>query len=214
MKQIQLLYIGVFLLAIQQIKAQEKPEMNTYQKPSNSIILETGIYLSLPVHIEMYRTHRLGIGLTFRAAKKITTKTDIGVRLDYDYRFARDLPPDFTNVHSPEEETIERALHRNFSLICIKPNVQFNLKSRWFLGLETGVGYAISDENGKIGLGFVSEYAGEAQFGFCSGAYLGKYFSLDHKKKDFGISLNLTNFVSHGHAENSLGLKFNYVFNK
>jgi hypothetical protein len=48
------------------------------------------------------------------------------------------------------------------------------------------------------------------QFGSCSGIYLGKYFTAGTK----GISLNLTNFVAKGHAENTLGLKFNYCFLK
>jgi hypothetical protein len=32
--------------------------------------------------------------------------------------------------------------------------------------------------------------------------------------RENGISLNLTNFVAKGHAENTLGLKFNYCFLK
>ena len=47
-------------------------------------------------------------------------------------------------------------------------------------------------------------------FGSSSEIYLGKYFP----KYKLNTSLNLTNFVAHGHAENTLGLKFNYYFYK
>ena len=102
-----------------------------------------------------------------------------------------------------------QASHKNFSVISIKPGVQFNLKSKWFWGAETGLGYAISDENNRIGLGFVSEYRGEAQFGSCSSLYLGKYV-----RRHLGFSLNFTNFVAKAHAENTLGIKMNYYFNR
>jgi hypothetical protein len=64
-----------------------------------------------------------------------------------------------------------------------------------------------------IGLGFVPEYNGEAQFGSCSG-YILVYFTAGTNQRKLGISLNLTNFVAKGHAENTLGLKFNYCFLK
>jgi hypothetical protein len=172
----------------------------------NSFVLEAGINLSLPVHIQMYRSHRLGIGVNLRIAEKITSTTDFGIRAEYDYRFTKKNHPAV-----PTESTVEeRALYRNFSLFAIKPNIQFNLKRNWNLGAESGVGYAISDEDPKIGLGFVSEFNGPTRFGSCSGLYLGKYFP----KYKMTVSLNLTNFVAHGHAENTLGLKFNYSFYK
>jgi hypothetical protein len=206
MKQIQLLLIGMSLLVIQQNKAQDKPEMSTYQNSNNSTVIEAGINASLPAHIEMYRSHRLAIGANVRIAKKITSTTEFGFRFEYDYRFAKKNHPEV-----PPESTIkEKALYRNFSLFTIKPNIQFNLNSNWSLGVDSGIGYALSDEDPNIGLGFVSEYNGPTQFGWCSGIYLGKYLA----KNKFNIALSFTNFVSHGHAENSLGLKFNYSFNK
>jgi hypothetical protein len=176
------------------------------KETDNSFVLESGINLSLPVHIQMYRSHRLGIGVNLRAAEKITPTTEFGVRAEYDYRFTKKNHPDVP----PESTVKERALYRNFSLFAIKPNIQFNLKSNWCLGAESGVGYAISDEDPKIGLGFVDEYNGPTRFGSCSGIYLGKYLANDK----LNISLNLTNFIAHGHAENTLGLKFNYCFIK
>lgn len=176
------------------------------KEQQNPIVLESGFNLSLPVHIEMYRSHRLGIGVNLRVAEKITPTTEFGLRAEYDYRFTKKNLP----AVPPESTVKERALYRNFSLFAIKPNIQFNLKSNWCLGAESGVGYAISDEDPKIGLGFVDEYNGPTRFGSCSGIYVGKYFS----KKKYNISLNLTNFIAHGHAENTLGLKFNYCFFK
>ena len=173
---------------------------------NNSLIVESGINLSLPVHIEMYRSHRLGIGVNLRVAEKISRRTDFGIRAEYDYRFTKKNHPAI-----PRESTVaERALYRNFSLFALKPSVQFNLNSHWCFGAESGVGYAISDEDPHIGLGFVSEFNGPTRFGSCSGIYLGKYLV----KNKLNVSLNLTNYVSHAHAENTLGLKFVYCFNK
>jgi hypothetical protein len=45
---------------------------------------------------------------------------------EYDYRFVRNISPDTTGT------AIGRALHKNFSLFALKPNVQFNLKRNWF----------------------------------------------------------------------------------
>lgn len=188
----------IFLLIISFGFAQKEQD--------NSFVLESGINLSLPVHIQMYRSHRLGIGVNLRIAEKITPTTDFGIRAEYDYRFTKENHP----AVPPESTVEERALYRNFSLFAIKPNIQFNLKRNWNLGAESGVGYVISDEDSKIGLGFVSEFNGPTRFGSCSGIYMGKYFP----KNKLNISLNLTNFVAHGHAENTLGLKFNYYFYK
>nr|WP_314897549.1 hypothetical protein [uncultured Flavobacterium sp.] len=196
MKKILDPIISIMLLMIVQFAFAQKEQ-------DNSFVLESGINLSLPVHIQMYRSHRLGIGVNLRAAEKITSTTEFGVRAEYDYRFTKKNHPDVP----PESTVKERALYKNFNLFCIKPNIQFNLNSNWCLGAESGVGYAISDEDPKIGLGFVSEFNGPTRFGSCSGIYLGKYFPMN-------ISLNLTNFVAHGHAENTLGLKFNYYFYK
>jgi uncharacterized protein YxeA len=199
MKKILDHIITILLLMIVSLAFAQKEQ-------DNSFVLESGINLSLPVHIQMYRSHRLGIGINLRIAEKITSTTEFGVRAEYDYRFTKKNHPAV-----PLESTVkERALYRNFSLFAIKPNIQFNLNSNWFLGAESGVGYAISDEDPKIGLGFVSEFNGPTRFGSCSGIYLGKYFPKDK----LNISLNLTNFVAHGHAENTLGLKFNYYFYK
>ncbi|MFE3868816.1 hypothetical protein ACFX5E_12130 [Flavobacterium sp. LS2P90] len=176
------------------------------KEQDNSFVLESGINLSLPVHIEMYRSHRLGIGVNLRIAEKITPTTEFGLRAEYDYRFTKKNHPEVP----PESTVKERALYRNFSLFALKPNIQVNLKSNWFLGAESGVGYAISDEDPKIGLGFVNEFNGPTRYGSCSGLYLGKYIP----KYKMNISLNLTNFIAHGHAENTLGLKFNYCFYK
>ncbi|WP_413998773.1 hypothetical protein ACMDB5_13450 [Flavobacterium sp. W1B] len=197
----------IMLLVFQLCIAQQTDENKISIEKNKSILMEAGVNVSLPVHIQMYRTHRYAIGVNFRAFKKISPKTEIGIKVDYDYRFARNLPDTSNSVK-------ERASHRNFSIIAIKPNVQFNFKHDWFLGAETGVGYAISDENNSIGLGFVSEYNGNAQFGSCSGLYIGKYLPICHGHKNLGITLNLTNFLRKGHAENTLGLKFNYAFNK
>ena len=195
----------IVMLLVLSFAQQSFNKDNSFEK-NKSIFIEAGVNVSLPVHIQMFRTHRYAIGVNFRAFKKITPKTEIGLKLDYDYRFARNIPDTIDTVK-------ERASHRNFSLIALKPNVQFNFNCNWFFGAETGVGYALSDENGAIGLGFVSEYGGNTKFGSCSGLYIGKYLSIGHNNNNFQASMNLTNFLHKGHAENSLGLRFNYCFN-
>ncbi|HEY4618669.1 MAG TPA: hypothetical protein VIH09_10795 [Flavobacterium sp.] len=214
MKKLTAILTSIILFAVQFCIAQQITETETAREPDNSIFLEAGINFSVPVHIQMYRSHRVGIGLNARAAKRLSPKTELGIRAEYDYRFARNISPDLSDIKDPFDEIKKRALCRNYGLIAVKPNVQFYFRRQWFLGLESGVGYAISDENSSIGLGFVSEYGGNARFGWCSGIYLGKYFSNGNIPRQFGISLNLTNFVLKAHAENILGLKFNYCFNK
>jgi hypothetical protein len=39
---------------------------------SQNITIEGGLNLSVPVHIQMYRSHRVGIGVNVRVSKKIS----------------------------------------------------------------------------------------------------------------------------------------------
>lgn len=214
MKKSAAILISIILFAVQFCIAQQTPEKKVANELDKSIFVEAGLNLSVPVHIQMYRSHRVGIGVNVRAARKISRKTELGIRAEYDYRFARNISPDLSDIENPFDEIKKRALYRNFGLIAVKPNIQFYFRRQWFLGLESGIGYAISDENSSIGMGFVSEYSGNARFGWCSGINFGKYFPNGSIPRQFGISLNLTNYVLKGHAENILGLKFNYCFNK
>lgn len=208
MKKITIVFLGVMLMIIQFTSAQTLSENNVSSQDKKKICLEAGINLSLPVHIEMYRSHRLAIGVNARAWGKISERGEIGLRVDYDYRFIKKN----SRVLTPESTLEERALHSNFSLISIKPNIQFNLNDNWYWGAETGLGYVISDEDNKIGMGFVSEFDGPLQFGLSSNLYLGKHFAIGDRKNKLGLSLNLTQFLAHWHAENSLGLRLNYRF--
>jgi hypothetical protein len=210
MKKIFVLLTTLILLVGQFIYAQNKTENTILSKDKKPFYLETGINASLPVHIQMYRSHRLAVGINVRAGKIISRKLELGIRFDYDYRFIKKG----SRILTPESTLTERALHSNFSLFSIKPNVQFNLNSNYFLGVETGLGYALSDEDSKIGLGFVSEYASDQQFGLCSGLYFGKSFDIGSNKDKISLSLNFSQFLALGHAENSLGLRINYLFLK
>ena len=135
MKNITILITSFSLLFIQFLFSQNKQD--------KTFLIESGINISVPVHIEMYRTHRLGIGFNARVSGRFSEKLELGIRADYDYRF--------TNKYNHDTIKVE-ASRKNFGIISIKPGVQFNLKSQWFWGVETGLGYAISDENKKIGL--------------------------------------------------------------
>lgn len=210
MKKIFVLLTTLLLLVGQFTYAQNKTENTILSKDKKPFYLETGINASLPVHIQMYRSHRLALGINARAGKIISRKLELGIRFDYDYRFIKKG----SRILTLESTLTERALHSNFSLFSIKPNIQFNLNSNYFLGVETGLGYALSDEDSKIGLGFVSEYASDQQFGLCSGLYFGKSFDIGSNKDKISLSLNFSQFLALGHAENSLGLRINYLFLK
>ena len=206
MKKILVLVFSIMIVMSQPISAQSNLGNDIVKKEKKPIYFESGINASLPVHIEMYRSHRLAIGVNTRVGKIISRKLELGIRFDYDYRFIKQN----TRILTPESTLQERALHNNFSLFCLKPNIQFNMNPHWYWGAETGVGYVLSDEGGKIGMGFVSEYGDHQQFGICSGLYVGRYFMISLDKNKLGVSMNLTQFLAHGHAENSLGFKFNY----
>lgn len=197
----------VALLSISFSFAQKKILEKNSTKKTNSIInIEVGCNVSIPVHIMMFRTHGLAIGGNLRAWKTISPQLNLGIKLDYDYRFRKKTDEILTS----ENTIIERASHSNYSIIAIKPNLQYNTKFHWFLGAEIGVGFAISDEDSKIGLGFVSEYGGPQQFGLNSGIYLGRYFRINKDTNKLGVSLDLNQFMAHGHAENNLGIKLKY----
>jgi hypothetical protein len=210
MKKIVVFILSVMLFAFQFVFAQKESENNISSSENNSIKLEAGINSSLPVHIEMYRSHRLAIGINARAYKKISEKWDLGLRADYDYRFAKKN----VWIQTPESSLVDRALHNNFSLVSLKPNIQFNMNTHWDFGAEAGVGYAFSDEGGNIGIGFVEEYPVGQHFGACSGIYIGRNFFLGAQKNRLNLSLSLSQFLAKGHAENSLGLRLNYLFIK
>ena len=209
MKYSTLIYIGIMMFLGQEAFGQEFKYSENPSKEYQIIHLESGVNLSIPVHIMMFRTHRLAVGFNVRAWKKITPVYDLGLKFDYDYRFIKKGSQKLIN---PESTLKERASHNNFSLFCIKPNIQFNLSPDWYFGAESGVGYALSDLNGGIGLGFVSEFAGPQKFGLCSGIYVGKSFNYKEYDNKMSISLDFTQFLAHGHAENSLGLKYKYSF--
>ncbi|WGK94370.1 MULTISPECIES: hypothetical protein [Flavobacterium] len=198
MKQFGILLLITHLCLSSICRAQE----------NDTFYFESGVQVSIPVHIMMYRSHRLAVGANFRIMKPITEKTTIGIRADYEYRFTK-----INNLTIVPDSTLaEQARYRNFIILSLKPNVQFKLQSNWFLGIETGVGYAISDANKGIGLGFVSEFAGPQRFGLCSNLFIGKHFNVLNYKMN--LTLYLSQYLAHGHAENALGLRFNYQFNK
>ncbi len=207
MKKILFLLVPI-LLTGPIIYAQTETKHIDMSPKKKNLFLESGINSSLPVHIQMYRSHRLAIGVNARLGKRISRRCELAIRFDYDYRFIKENSSNLT----PESTIEERALHSNFSLFSLKPNFQLNFNRNWYWGIESGVGYALSDADSKIGLGFISEYGKEQAFGLCSGLYLGKRFGIGSKKNKFGISMDFTQFLARGHAENSLGLRLNYRF--
>ena len=125
MNKIATLFLSIFLFVASVIYAQTISENNLSSKKDRLIHLETGVNLSLPVHIMMYRSHRLGIGINLRTWKAISSKYELGIKADYDYRFIKKN----SRILTPESTLEERALHNNFSVFSIKPNLQYNYLS-------------------------------------------------------------------------------------
>jgi hypothetical protein len=209
MKKIPIVFLSVMLLAVQFIAAQTIIQDSVSSKKDKTIYLESGINLSIPVHIEMYRSHRFEIGINIRAWKKVSPKWDLGIKADYDYWLVKQNVPKLT----PESTLTEKTLYSNFNIFSIKINAQYSFSHKWYWGAESGLGYALSDADKKFGLGFVSEYGGgPQQFGLSSAFYLGRYFIIGNAKNKLGLSMDFTQFLAHGHAENSIGLKVKYRF--
>lgn len=209
MKKIPIVFLSVMLLAVQFVSAQTIIQDSVSSKKDKTIYLESGINLSIPVHIEMYRSHRFEIGINIRAWKKVSPKWDLGIKVDYDYWLVKQNLPKLT----PESALTERTLYSNFNIFSIKINSQYSFSHKWYWGVESGLGYALSDADKKFGLGFVSEYGGgPQQFGLSSAFYLGRYFIIGNAKNKLGLSMDFTQFLAHGHAENSIGLKVKYRF--
>jgi hypothetical protein len=194
MKKVYMLLVCLILLISTIINAQ-----NTFVNK----YLEVGINFSTPAHDDLLLTHSHAIGFSIRKVKVITMKLALGIRAEYEYRFAK--------KYDKNSIIPKNASNRGFSLFSIKPNIQFNLRNQWFWGAETGLGYVISDYNNKIGLGFIEEYDGCTQFGSCSGLYIGKFISMRSSKTPLNLSLYWSNFFSENHAENFVGLRFNYL---
>jgi hypothetical protein len=52
--------------------AQQLDKKKAIPDYSKTLLLEGGLNLSVPVHIQMYRSHRVGIGVNVRVSKKIS----------------------------------------------------------------------------------------------------------------------------------------------
>jgi hypothetical protein len=209
MKKIPIVFLSMLLLYVQFVIAQTAPVNADSSKQGKKIYLETGINLSIPVHVQMYRSHKFEIGVNAKAWQRISSKQDLGIKFDYDYWLIKKNVPEVT----PETTLSDRALYSNFSIFSVKLNTQYSFTPKWYWGVESGVGYALSDADRKYGLGFVSEYGGGAQqFGLSSALYLGRSFVIGDTKNKLGLSLDFTQFLAHGHAENSLSLKAKYRF--
>jgi hypothetical protein len=108
MKKLAVILVTIILFATQFCAAQQTSERETTNELAKSIFLEGGVNIAVPVHIQMYRSHRVGIGLNVRTAKKILQKTELAIRIEYDYRFARNMSPDLSDIQSPFDEITKR----------------------------------------------------------------------------------------------------------
>jgi len=186
--------------------AQDPAVKSGLKLPAGRISLEGGFNLSLPAHDDLIRTHTLGLGITAMAATRINARWEIGLRAEYDYRFAKKNYPDsvlkFTNKH------------RGYSVMCLRPGVQYHFKQRYFAGLETGMAYVKLDNDSKTGYGFVEEFDGSTPIGFSLGLYAGKKFNYGHEIKKLAIAVYWQFFYAESHGESIVGLRSAYRFSQ
>ncbi|MBK7558989.1 MAG: hypothetical protein IPI54_12395 [Chitinophagaceae bacterium] len=174
--------------------------------PSKHISLDAGFNVSLPAHDDLMRTHTLGMGITARAMVPISKRWNIGIRAEFDHRFAKKNYPDsvlkFTNKHS------------NYSMMSLKPGVQFNFRPRYFAGLGAGMAYVMLQNDSKTGFGFVEEFDGSTQIGYSMEIYAGKKFNYWHGRKNLALSIYWLFFYAERHGESAVGLRSSYLFSR
>jgi hypothetical protein len=59
MKKLAVILVTIILFATQFCAAQQTSERETTNELAKSIFLEGGVNISVPVHIQMYRSHRV-----------------------------------------------------------------------------------------------------------------------------------------------------------
>jgi len=96
MKKIPILLLSVLLMTVRFVTAQTIITDSISPKKDKKIHWESGINLSVPVHVQMYRSHRFEIGLNLRAWRKISPKWELGIKFDYDYWLVKKKPPVLT----------------------------------------------------------------------------------------------------------------------
>jgi hypothetical protein len=89
------------------------------------LLLEGGVNLSVSVHEELYQTHRAGVGINVRASMRISPKTELGIRGEYDYRFVRNISPDTRNCD-------RKSFTQNFSLFALNQMCNLTLRETGF----------------------------------------------------------------------------------
>jgi len=200
------LFFPVFILNVLCCFSQTPVTKYGIILPAKRVALEGGFNFSLPAHDDLMRTHTLGLGITTRSVVRITAKWDIGLRAEYDYRFANKNYPDsvlkLTNKHS------------SYSLMSLKPGVQFNFRKRYFAGMDAGMAYVKLDNDSKTGFGFVEEFDGFTPIGFVLGLYAGKKFSYGQHEKKLAISVYWQFFYAESHGESIVGLRCSYLFSR
>lgn len=186
--------------------AQDNNKNFGFRLPSAKVGFEGGINFSLPAHDDLMRTHTLGLGLSARAMMDLNEHWEIGLRAEYDHRFAKRDYPDsvlkFTNKH------------RDYTIMSLKPGVQFNFRPRYFAGLEAGMAYVKLEGDSKTGFGFVEEFDGSTPIGFMMEVYAGKKFNYVPGRMNLAMSVYWQFFFAETHGESVVGLRAAYLFNR
>jgi len=159
---------------------------------------QPGFDVNYPLHDDMIRSHRLGVGVSLLAAYQVSSKYSTGLRLRYAYHLERkDYPEDYTGTELSKLP---------FSVLTFQWNNQVPVFRSWLGGIDLGYGLADTKGAPKVGLGWVQEYDGCVRNYFATSLYLGKRFNA-MGKYNVMMSFFLDNLFGEKHAENFGGLR-------
>jgi hypothetical protein len=171
---------------------------NSAEARKVGFFVQPGVDLNYPLHDDMIRSHRLGVGVSFLAAYQVSPKYSTGLRLRYAYHLERqDYPEDYAGTEISKLP---------FSVLTFQWNNQVPVFRSWLAGID--LGYGIADTKGapKVGLGWVQEYDGCARNYVATSFYLGKrVIAMD--KYDILLSMFFDNLFGEKHAENFGGIR-------
>lgn len=174
------------------------------QMPGSTAKNKYGFYVQLgmdanyPLHDDMIRSHRLGVGVSLLAAYQVSPGYSTGLRVRYAYHLERkDYPANYAGTEISKLP---------FSVLTFQWNNQVPVFRSWLAGIDLGYGFADTKGAPKVGLGWVQEYDGCALNYFTTSFYLGKRITA-MKKYDIMLSLFLDDLFGEKHAENFGGIR-------
>ncbi len=159
---------------------------------------QPGFDINYPLHDDMIRSHRLGVGVSLLAGYQVTHKYATGLRIRYAYHMERkSYPEDYTGTEISKLP---------FSVLTFQWNNQVPVFRSCLAGIDLGYGMADTKGAPKVGLGWVQEYDGCVRNYFATSLYLGKRMKA-MEKYDMMVSIFFDNLFGEKHAENFGGIR-------